>query len=118
VEAAPSRVFVNIENVTGEGEPRTYSVYVNDVYAGILPMFGVPEATQNTERHDGGGREFRLEVTNIVQQLQAEGNWDPANLKVTFVPDDEDEAGLEGLEGVEAAAPSRFQVGRVSVYLA
>ena len=107
------RMFVNVENVTGKGEPHTFSVYVNDVFAGVVSMFGVPESTKASEKHGGGGREFRLDVTNIVGQLQRDGKWDPKNLKVTFVPDDEGEEGLEGV-----AAESEFQVGRVSVYVA
>jgi hypothetical protein len=87
-------------------------VYVNDVFAGVVSMFGVPESTRATEKHGGGGREFRLDVTNIVSQLQLDGKWDPKDLKITFVPDDEDE-GLEAVGDVP-----QFQVGRVSVFVA
>jgi hypothetical protein len=106
------RMFVNVENVTGRGEPRTFSVYVNDVFAGVVSMFGVPESTRASEKHGGGGKEFRIDVTNLVSQLQREGKWDPKNLRVTFVPDDA-ESELEAVGG-----GSEFQVGRVSVYIA
>lgn len=108
----PQRMFVNVENVTGLGEPRTYSVYVNDVFAGVLPMFGVPESTRATEKHGGGGKEYRIEITNILPELKQDDKWDPKHLRVTFVPDDED-------EGLEAAGDvPQFEVGRVSVTIA
>lgn len=118
-EARPQRVFINIENVTGDGQPRNYSVFVNGEFAGILPTFGVPEATRQTEKHPGGGLQFRFDVTNAVQKLQAAGNFDPQDMEVTFVPDDDDdEAALEAPGAEEAPEQPEFQVGRVSVYVA
>ena len=58
-------------------------------------------------------------VTEAVDQLKAEGKWDEANVQVTFVPD---EKAVANEEAVLAAAgdeePPRFQVGRVSVFVA
>ena len=64
--AAPGRVYLNIENITGNGEPTSYAVYVNlppdadpaqhrDLFAGILPMFGVAEASRPDAAHPGSG---------------------------------------------------------------
>lgn len=117
-DEAPPRVYVNVENVTGEGDPRAYKVFVNGEYAGLLPMFGVAEATAQTDKHPGGGLHYRLDVTDAVQRLQSEGNWNPADMQVTFVPAEE-EAAEGALESLEAAEPEpSFQVGRVSVYFA
>lgn len=112
--ATPPRVYINIENIIGQGHPRRYSVFVNDVFAGILPMFGVEEATNETDEHPGGGLQYRLDATKAVEQLQAAGNWDPTTMRVTFVPDDKQ----VGLESMSEAPEPRFQVGRVSVYFA
>jgi tyrosinase len=118
-EEGPQRTFIRIENVTGRGRPRRYSVYVNDVFAGIIPLFGVSEATRATEKHGGGGLHYRLDVTEAVDQLKAEGKWDEANVKVTFVPDEKrvakEPAVLSALGEEEAP---KFQVGRVSVFVA
>jgi tyrosinase len=118
-EEGPQRVFIRVENVTGQGKPRRYSVYVNEVFAGIIPLFGVTEATRATEKHGGGGLNYRLDVTEAVDQLKSEGKWDEANVQVTFVPDEKqvaNEAAVLSSAGPEEA-PS-FQVGRVSVFVA
>jgi hypothetical protein len=114
--AAPQRVYINIENITGHGKPRRYEVYVNGVFAGILPLFGVQEATEETEEHPGGGLHYRLDATKAVQQLKSEGKWDAANVKVTFVPDSK-RAAATGLESMAEEAEPRFEVGRVSVFV-
>ena len=118
-DEAPQRTFIRIENVTGKGQPRRYSVYVNEVFAGIIPLFGVSEATRATEKHGGGGLHYRLDVTETVDQLKAEGKWDEANVQVTFVPDEKQVATEAAV--LSAAAdeePPQFQVGRVSVFVA
>ena len=117
----PARVYVNIENITGQGQPRRYSVYLNDVFAGILPLFGVEEATRSTDEHPGGGLHYRLDATRAVDELKAQGKWDPTNYNIRFVPDQRGaDAGLESVEGLESVdePEPRFQVGRVSVYVA
>jgi hypothetical protein len=118
-EEGPQRTFIRIENVTGKGRPRRYSVYVNDLFAGIIPLFGVSEATRASEKHGGGGLHYRLDVTEAVDQLKAAGKWDEANVKVTFVPDEKavaNEAAVLSAVGEEEAP--KFQVGRVSVFVA
>ena len=120
-DEGPSRVYINVENVTGEGDPRAYKVFVNGEYAGLLPMFGVAEATAESDKHPGGGLHFRIDATAAVQRLQAQGKWNPAEMEVTFAPEEspaaEEEGGLESLEAAEPEPEPKFQVGRVSVYL-
>ncbi|MEO8379425.1 MAG: tyrosinase family protein [Acidobacteriota bacterium] len=112
LDMEPPRIIVTLENVTGDGTPKNYSVYVNDVYAGLLPTFGVPEATHN-DKHSGSGLEYRFDVTDIVRLTQA----DPGNLRVTFIPEEQEpEEKPEGAPEAVEPAPN-FQVGRVSVYL-
>jgi len=126
-ETTPQRVFLNIENVKGTGSPNTYAVYVNvpegqnprerdDLFVGILPLFGVREASRKSATHAGDGVHYSFDITEIAQRMQGSPDWDPQNLKVTFVPDDEP----EGAAALAAAAPEepRFQVGRVSLYIA
>jgi tyrosinase len=125
-DAKPRRVFLNLENITGKGSPKGYSVYVNvpdgqtpqqreDLFAGVLPMFGVTEATRESEKHSGEGLHYTLDITDLVERLKAQNAWDPSKLHVTFVPDDEPPR----KRMAAAAAPEpQFQVGRVSVYFA
>jgi tyrosinase len=124
--AAPDRVYLNIENITGDGEPTSYAVYVNlppnadpaehrDLFAGILPMFGVAEATRADGAHPGSGLQYSLEVSRVVRTLEARNDWNPATVRVTFVPRRRSVAS-ESSRAAGAADP--IQVGRVSVYFA
>ncbi|HVG23649.1 MAG TPA: tyrosinase family protein [Thermoanaerobaculia bacterium] len=119
--AEPARVIVAFENVTGEGVAQNFAVYVNGTFAGILPTFGVPEASGATEKHPGGGLEYRFDVTEIVQQTGA----DPRTMRVEFVPEQQEpepepqpEAEDAGLESMQPRRGGTFEIGRVSVYLA
>ena len=124
----PRRVYLNIENITGTGAPTTYAVYVNlpaganpqqhqDRYAGLLPMFGVAEASRSDGTHPGSGLHYSLEISDIIRTLEASNDWDPANIRVTFVPDEmEPDAPEPGTVGL--VAPQRIRVGRVSLYYA
>ena len=117
---APSRIYLNTENITSRGGPIGYAVYLNlpadakpeqhpELYVGLLPMFGVREASQVNRNHAGSGLRYSLDVTEAVHRLQARNDWDPSDLRVTFVPDDE-------LGAAAAVAP--IVVGRVSLYYA
>jgi tyrosinase len=119
--AAPKRLFLNIENVTSAGQPDSYAVYVNlppgadpeahsELYAGLLPMFGVAESTDTEREHSGNGLHYSLEITDVVRVLEARSDWDPDEMRVTFVP----ERPSTGRE--TAAVGSPVQVGRVSLY--
>jgi tyrosinase len=121
---AVPRVYLNIENVTGTGRPVSYEVYLNvppgesprqhsELYAGLLPMFGVKEASQADQTHPGSGLHYVLEVGRVVQQLRAQNAWNPDDVRITFVPAIEGE-GPESARESGAAAP--IQVGRVSMY--
>jgi tyrosinase len=120
--AAPRRIFLNIENITSSGIPGSYLVFINlpegadpeaheELYAGILPMFGVAEATEATQNHPGDGLHYSLDITDIVKTLEARNDWDPDNLRVSFVPERRGSA-------FEKASASPVQVGRVSIYFA
>jgi tyrosinase len=120
--AAPSEVYLNVENITGSGKPLSYAVYLNvppgvepdqhpELFAGILPMFGVAESSREDEAHAGGGVQYTLDVTKVVRVLEERGEWNPAELQVSFVP--RRRAGLES-----AGDQPTIRVGRVSLYVA
>jgi tyrosinase len=118
--AGDARMYLNLENITGTGDPVSYAVYLNvpegarpedhpERFAGVLPMFGVAEASQADDRHPGSGLHYALEVGRIVRELAARGEWNPARVRVTFVP--------RTTSALEAAAERPIRVGRVSVYV-
>ena len=124
---AQSRIHLNVENVTGSAGPTSYAVYLNvppgedpaqhpDLYAGLLPMFGVREASQVGRNHPGSGLRYSLDVTEVVRRLEARGAWDPDDLRVSFIPDDDEPAAAGDASAAASAAP--IVVGRVSLYYA
>jgi hypothetical protein len=111
----PRRALLNLENITSAGIPSSYAVYLNlpegadpkqhrHRLAGLLPAFGVAEASRKDEHSAGSGLHHTLDVTKIIQWLEANGEWDPGNLRLTFIPRGED----------AGAVP--VQVGRASLY--
>jgi tyrosinase len=114
------QTFLNIENIVGTGKPIAYGVYVNvpageepeqhpELFAGILPMFGLEEASRQDGGHPGDGLHYTLDITAIVRQLEARDAWDPKNVRVSFVP-------RQG-KILEETPGRTIRVGRVSVYV-
>jgi tyrosinase len=123
---APKRVYLNIENITANDVAGSYSVYVNvppgedpaahqELYAGLLPMFGVAEATDTTRDHPANGLQYTLDITDVAQKLQENGSWDPGALRLTFVPKQRG-AALRLEESATVADATPVRIGRVSVY--
>jgi len=120
----PPEVHVNIENVKSVDAAATYAVYLNlpegasaddhqDLFIGLLPMFGVPEASRGDTDRPGDGLTFSLDATDVVRRLEARGQW-TGDVRVTFVPE-----GMPIADARRAAAePEPVTVGRVSLYYA
>jgi tyrosinase len=116
VAADPRRVYLNVENVTGERASTNYGVYLNlpegavpaedddEHLAGVLSTFGVDRASRPDDAHGGGGLHVTFDITDLVARLQEAAKWDPRALQVTFVPHG------------EAAQVAPVRVGRVSLY--
>ena len=90
-----ARLFLNLENVVGSANATAYKVYVNapdhvesgrEHYAGLLPTFGVAEASGKAALHGGGGLTRVLDITDLVARLRARGEWNESKFTVTFVP--------------------------------
>lgn len=108
------QTFLNLENVSGIDNAASYNVFLNvegtaalseSHFAGLLPMFGVAEASRADADHGGSGLNFVLDISELVQTLKASGDWNGQSLSVTFVPKRKSER-----------APD-IKVGRVSVYV-
>ncbi|HKW57129.1 MAG TPA: tyrosinase family protein [Candidatus Acidoferrum sp.] len=117
-----SRVHLNLENITAKRRPvESYLVFVNlpegakpeehpELKAGLLPLFGVVEASRPTKEHAGDGLSHSFDITRIAAALQAAKSWNPAQLRVTFVPH-RPESDPEPILNAQPVA-----VGRVSLY--
>jgi tyrosinase len=118
--AESPEIYLNLENVSGPLHPTSYSVYLNlppdespsqhpELLAGNMPLFGLKEASRPDEQHSGSGLHYAYRVGDIVRSLQEKGDWDPNNVRVTFVPDYE--------VGGRAGEPqSEVKVGQISFY--
>ena len=108
------KAFLHVENIRGKGRPSSYDVYLNvpegagkfsdQFRVGIIPTFGLEQASAATERHPGNGLHFTFNVTKLVNLLAAGKNWDPETVRVTFVP------------RRKPAEKSYIEVGRVSLF--
>lgn len=118
--SAPRRIFLNFENVTGTNKPISYAVYLDlpegadpeqhrDHLVGVLPMVGVAAATSSAQGHPESGLHYALEAGGVIRQLEAAGEWNPEDVRVTFVPR------RQGVEGALEAASEPIRVGRVSL---
>jgi tyrosinase len=128
----PRPVYLNIENITGSGSPTSYSVYLNvpegedpwehpELFAGIVPMFGVAEATEEDAEHPGNGLHYVLEVGDVARTLEARNAWDQDDVRVTFVPRGvgaEPEIAAAEAVAAQEVAVDPIQVGRISLYFA
>jgi tyrosinase len=123
----PHRIYINVENVTGR-DPHMYAVYVNlppganpedhrELLAGVLPMFGIREASAADQEHGGSGLHYAFEISDIVRTLRERNEWDPARMQVSFVPATS-RAGTGPAAPRESLVASTVRVGRVSVYYA
>ena len=115
-EVAARKIGLKLENVTCPLRAPTFAVYLNvppgedasrhpELFAGSMGMFGLPEASREDGRHSASGMNFVMEVTNLYVLLSTRRDWDPKNLRLTFVAGDWD-----------APVPD-VQVGRASLYL-
>ena len=103
-EATPDRVFLNLENVRGFNDATAFRVYVNDILAGSIALFGVRKATVADGEHGGEGLTFVLEITKIIDQLHLQNALDVSKLDVRVEP----------IKHVPEEA--KISIGRVSIF--
>jgi tyrosinase len=109
-----NKLFLNLENVTSDGRPPPYDVYVNvpddgavedheHLHVGRMPLFGVAEASKTTNKHTGSGLHYVFDITDVFGKLAEKPGFDASKVRVSFVP-----------KGVPTQA--NVSVGRVSIY--
>ncbi|HVN02213.1 MAG TPA: tyrosinase family protein [Caulobacteraceae bacterium] len=110
----PRQAFLNIENVIGSGRLETRYIYLNlpdqtspdeepDLYVGSMPMFGVREMSL-AAAGGGNGKNFVLNVTDVIRHLQQTGRWNGDLVRVFFVAKNPPTPG------------SKLTAGRISLY--
>jgi tyrosinase len=108
-EVSPT-VVLHLDQVRTEGPPGNYEVYLNypeadhgtegevPHYLGLVSGFG-------TDHH---ALSFRYDISDVAAQLQAQGDWHPDQVHVTFVP-----AAKPGDEHTPVSGTMR--VGRIAI---
>ena len=87
-----------------------------ELFAGLLPLFGLAEATRGDQDHPGDGLHYSLEVTDIINQLGLAAGFDREALRLTFVPQP---GPAEPAARVAPGPPAEpVRIGRVSLYVA
>ncbi len=111
----PDRVFLKLENVRGDLGVGVLSVYINlpegakpgdypELLAGSAGLFGIRKASATDDQHGGHGLSFVFEITDIVDQLHLDQNFDVDALHVQVIPDR------------AIADDSKITIGRISIY--
>lgn len=109
-----TRLYLQLENVTGESPSAVIDVFVNlpDQKAGdemaqyraeSLYLFGLNKASAPDGTHAGNGLGFTIDITELAQRLTDTGEFNPNSVNVSIFP----------VGGASADQP--VKVGRVSV---
>jgi tyrosinase len=124
---ARERIFLRIEGVRGRPTAAAYNVYLNapedenprdhpELRIGALTTFGMAEASQVDDLHDGTGLTSVFDITAARDALISQQRWDPTRLRVTFRPIELAAAEESGDgEGLAAETPDDVRATRISV---
>ncbi|ADZ93170.1 tyrosinase family protein [Marinomonas mediterranea] len=88
----PNQVIIVLDNVTGSGVVAPVSVYVKAsanserVLVGKIGLFGLTQSSTPSVRHAGTGISIELDVTDALQQLRSQTNWNLENLQIELEP--------------------------------
>ncbi len=93
----PDRVFLNLENITGENDAAIFDVYVGlaegavaadhpENRAGVVSLFGISESTNIAKPHGGSGLSKVIEITDTIDRLHLTGEANLNALPVLIVP--------------------------------
>lgn len=102
----PDRVYLRLENVRGDIDATKLYVSVNGQQVGHVALFGLERASSKDGPHGGGGLTFKLDITNVIDNLFLDNNnaLDAESLDVRIEPNH------------EVPDEEELTVGRVSIY--
>jgi tyrosinase len=129
--AEPSHIYLSVEDIDGERNPGTvYGVYVNlpegaspqtaeAHHAGNVSFFGLERARDPRGDEQAHTLRVVMEITDLAQQLAAQGEWDGHSVSVTFrplglIPPDRPDLAHALPEELSSSDPA-VTIGRVSV---
>jgi tyrosinase len=103
------KVVLHLEGVSTEGPPGNYEVYLDypeadHQTAGSVPHYVGLVSGFGTDHH---ALNFRYDISDIAAQLKEQGDWQPDQVHVTFVPSVHPEA--------EAPVSGTLRVGRIAI---
>ncbi len=109
------RVYLNLENIRGNLNAVTLSIYVNlpagaspashpELCAGDIALFGVRVASQKDEGHAGAGLTEVRDITDIVNRLDVNGDLDLEHLNISL------------FASTDLTPTANISIGRISVY--
>jgi tyrosinase len=129
---APNRVLLNVEDIEAETNPGSvYGVYVNlpenatgdqeaAHYAGNVSFFGAERARNPRGDEHSHGLRVAMDITGLVHDLRARGQWDDKQIQVTFRPlgliPPEEPAVADAMREESAEEDPPVSIGRVSVF--
>ena len=123
----PQHVYLNLENITGTGNPGDYKVYVyrpnnekEQMLAGVLTTFGLERASNPELSHGGSGIHHVFDITKLAGALGLTGGT-ADQVQVSFVREGMKPATQRAPAGLENFVrrdkpDTAIKVGRVSVY--
>lgn len=82
----PDKVYLQLENVTGNAYGNILTVSIGDQLAGHVSLFGLENASKPDGHSGGSGLTFILDITDIVDKLYLENSLDIQSLDVTILP--------------------------------
>jgi len=111
----PDRVFLELENVRGQGDADVLNVYVNlppganpdehpELLAGSAGLFGVSKASEPGDEHGGEGLNFVMDITKIIDEMHLKDALETDSLDISLVP----------YQPIHESAD--LTVGRVNIY--
>lgn len=100
----PDKIYLKLENVKGQINANSLSVYVNSKLVGNVSLFGLSNASDKDGHHGGNGLNFVINITEVFDQLHLENEININAVDVDIVPD--------------RAIPTRVKItiGRISIY--
>jgi len=102
--AQPDQVYLELQNVRGNIDAYKLAISVNQKPAGTVGLFGLRKASEKDGKHGGGGLTFLLDITDVVDDLFVDDDFDLNSLDVRVVPNQAVPSGAD------------LTIGRISVY--
>ncbi len=105
VDKAPDRIYLELDNVTGNHDGNFLHVSANGKRIGSKALFGLNSASKKDDHHAGSGLRLVFDITDLIDELHLSGDLDSQD-------------GLDITIETEAEVPSdhKIHVGKISLF--